>query len=253
MSTVNDVYISPYANNIGNMTNREIAMLADNQFTDAETQVAIAEYGYRLGRENLVKNPNLVPEAAKILWNVPGATLKAVLLRDGHIKLSKESLEAAYYRYFKPGRRCCDRVATAFLGTSRDGMWGLRWDHMNWERDTRGIAARSTGEKPLNKSSKVTHAKLLEIIYEEHLTWRDDPDVMMLFIRAKNCSIALAEKINTLADPQAAARHTAYTWQEMQSRAQLLVEKLKARAENARLKFLSREPRLAHFLRRMNK
>ena len=240
MSTVNDVYISPYANNIGNMTNREIAMLADNQFTDAETQVAIAEYGYRLGRENLVKNPNLVPEAAKILWNVPGATLKAVLLRDGHVKLSKESLEAAYYRYFKPGRRCCDRVATAFLGTSRDGMWGLCWDHMNSERDTRGIPT-PTIEKPLNKSSKVTHAKLLEIIYEEHLTWRDDPDVMMLFIRAKNCSIALAEKINTLADPQAAASRTAYTWQEVKSQSQLRAEKLKARAENARLKSL--EPR----------
>jgi len=220
-STPSDVYTSPYANNIGNMTNREIVAIASNRFTDAETQVAIAKHDYRLGREYLVYNPKLALQAAEVLWEIPGAVFKAVILRDGRIKLNKEDLKAVYRRYFAPGRRSERRMSMAFLGATY--MW-----HYGCMREASG---------------RVTHAALLEEIYEDFIQkqqFREATSAVGLFLICKNCSIALAEKIAALPTPE--NRYYANEgWEEMQRQARILAEKLKARAETARVKSL--EPR----------
>jgi len=220
-STTSDVYTSPYANNIGNMTNKEIVSLASNRFTDAETQVAIAKHDYRLGREYLAYNPKLAPQAAEVLWDIPGAVFKAVILRDGRIKFNKEDLEAVYRRYFSPGKRSACRVGMAFLGTR---SW--------WYDRTEDV-----------QCSRITHTALLEEIYTDYIAqakFRESAHKLKLFLSCKNCSIAIAEKIAALPVPE---RRDYYSegWDEMQGKALLLAEKLKARAETARVKSL--EPR----------
>ena len=65
-------YKSPYAANIGRMYNAEVVSLAKNRFTDEETQIAIAKHHYGLGRQYLASNPDVSPEAAKILWERKG-------------------------------------------------------------------------------------------------------------------------------------------------------------------------------------
>ena len=68
---------SPYADKIPEMYNSEVVALAKNRFTDAETQIAIAKWGYKLGQSYLAANENITDEAAEILWNHRGYVLKS--------------------------------------------------------------------------------------------------------------------------------------------------------------------------------
>ena len=61
-----DNYTSPYAKNVPSMYNTEVVALAKNRFTDEETMLAIANWGYRLGQSYLAANENITDEAAKV-------------------------------------------------------------------------------------------------------------------------------------------------------------------------------------------
>ena len=73
-------YTSPYARNLNKMSNKEQVSLAQNRFTDAETQIAIAKNPYRLAREYLANNTSVTPEAANELWAYKGYVLKCALV-----------------------------------------------------------------------------------------------------------------------------------------------------------------------------
>ena len=165
---------SPYADKIPEMYNSEVVALAKNRFTDAETQIAIAKWGYKLGQSYLAANENITDEAAEILWNHRGYVLKSELLRRGRIKLKKQEYTEVYRKYFKNNRRSHWRMMSAFLG---GGYWSVK-----------------TGENR-------TPSELLDEIYndlpeEEHRHY-----TIERFIQHQNCSLELAIKISTLPDP----------------------------------------------------
>jgi hypothetical protein len=170
-------YTSPYANHIDEMNNTEIVALAKNRFTDAETQLVISKYHYRLGKEYLAGNPNVTKEAAEELWKTRGYVFKAMLLANGKKKLKKREYGEVYRQYFKNNRRSHWRMMQAFLG-------GYNY----WNRD----------KSPNNN----TPAELIEEIYAD-LGESETQQTYTLerFINHQNCSLNLALRISTMPDP----------------------------------------------------
>ena len=113
-----EVYGSPYANNIPQMSNSEVVALAKNRFTDSETMVAIANHWYRLGKEYLAANENLTEEAARILWDHRGYVLKSTMIEAGNIELTEQEYIDTYRQYFKGKSRSMWRMMNAFVGRS---------------------------------------------------------------------------------------------------------------------------------------
>ena len=169
------LYTSPYANNIGKMSNSEVVSLAKNRFTDSDTMLAISKHWYRLGKEYLAGNPNITQEAAKELWDHRGYVFKAILLSNGTIKLKKKEYAEVYRKYFKNNRRSQYRMMQAFFG-------GYYWQ-------------RSGGQNN-------TPTEVIEEIYgdlpEEE---RTRSYTLERFINHKNCSLNLALRISTMPDP----------------------------------------------------
>ena len=190
---------SPYADKIPEMYNTEVVALAKNRFTDAETQLAIAKWGYKLGQSYLAANENITDEAAKVLWGHRGYVLKSELLRRGRIKLKKQEYAEVYRKYFKNNRRSHWRMMSAFLGGGY------------WERA---------------KSENLTPSGLLEEIYadlpeEEHRSY-----TLERFIMHQNCSLELAIKISTIADPVAGNNYYQHSFDSQRQKALMRVAEI---------------------------
>ena len=168
-------YTSPYAKNIGKMSNSEVVSLAKNRFTDSDTMLAITKHWYRLGKEYLAGNENITPEAAQELWDHRGYVFKAILLSKGSIKLKKKEYAEVYRKYFKNNQRSSWRMQQAFLG-------GYYWQHDGQRSNT--------------------PSELLEEIYGD-LPEEESRRSYTLerFINHKNCSLNLALRISTMPDP----------------------------------------------------
>jgi len=199
------LYTSPYANNIGKMSNSEVVSLAKNRFTDSDTMLAISKHWYRLGKEYLAGNPNITQEAAKELWDHRGYVFKAVLLSQGSIKLKKKEYTETYRKYFKNNQRSHWRMMQAFFGGH------------HWYNDEK---------KPNN-----TPGELLEEIFadldEEN---RSRTYTLERFIRHQNCTLDLALRIGTMKTP-ARLQHRYYAdhFEQLRNKAMLKVAEITKR------------------------
>jgi hypothetical protein len=197
-------YKSPYAANIGRMSNSEICSLAKNRFTDEETQIAIAKYHYSLARQHLAANPDVSPKAADILWNRKGYVLKCALLANGKKELSDEELTQFYRMTFKNRRNRKWRMQQAFLGE-------YRWRSSNNNSKTPGV--------------------LLEEIYADMT--KDDPKypayLASRFVEHPNCTLDLALRISTMKVSDTQMLYERRRWLEVKHQALMKVAEITKR------------------------
>jgi len=198
------LYASPYANNIGKMSNSEVVSLAKNRFTDSDTMLAISKHWYRLGKEYLAGNPNITQEAAKELWDHRGYVFKATLLSNGTIKLKKKEYAEVYRKYFKNNTRSQWRMMQAFMGS-----------HYYWSPD---------------KGKSNTPGELLEEIFndlpEEEM---DRTYTLRRFIQHKNCPLNLALKIGTIKTPENVRSYYSDDFEKLRNDAMLKVAEITKR------------------------
>ena len=198
------LYTSPYANNIGKMSNSEVVSLAKNRFTDSDTMLAISKHWYRLGKEYLAGNPNITQEAAKELWDHRGYVFKATLLSNGTIKLKKKEYAEVYRKYFKNNTRSQWRMMQAFMGS-----------HYYWSAD---------------KGKSNTPGELLEEIFndlpEEEM---DRTYTLRRFIQHKNCPLNLALKIGTIKTPENVRSYYSDDFEKLRNDAMLKVAEITKR------------------------
>jgi hypothetical protein len=194
-------YKSPYAANIGKMYNSEVVSLAKNRFTDEETQIAIAKHHYGLGRQYLASNPDVSPEAAKILWERKGYVLKCVLLANGKMELSDEEMTQFYRTTFKNRENRKWRMQQAFLSG------------YSWRR---------------NNNSK-TPGILLEEIYAD--VTKDDPQYYLVrgFVEHPNCTLNLALRISTMKVPEHQRWFDSSRWNNVKQAALMKVAEITKR------------------------
>jgi hypothetical protein len=190
---------SPYADKIPQMYNTEVVALAKNRFTDAETQLAIAKWGYKLGQSYLAANENITDEAAKILWSHRGYVLKSELLRRGRIKLKKHEYTEVYRKYFKNNRRSHWRMMSAFLG---GGYWQSQ------------------------QEDNLTPSGLLEEIYNDMPEEELRSYTLERFILHRNCSLELAIKISTIADPVSGNNYYQQSFDNLRQKALMRVAEI---------------------------
>ena len=195
-------YTSPYARNLNKMTNKEQVSLAQNRFTDEETQVAIAKNYYRLAREYLANNPSVTPEAANELWKHKGYVLKCALLSNGKKTLSDEEALAFYRKNFKGRKNRSWRMYTAFLGT-----------YNRYGRD------RAEGNN--------TPGVLLEEMYEDEKT----PTYYTIrrFVEHPNCTLNLALKISTMKLNDRERQYYTNQWEDVKRQALMRVAEITKR------------------------
>ena len=196
-------YTSPYARNLNKMTNKEQVSLAQNRFTDEETQVAIAKNYYRLAREYLANNPSVTPEAANELWKHKGYVLKCALLSNGKKTLSDEEALAFYRKNFKGRKNRSWRMYTAFLG-----------------------AYNRYGRTCLRESSN-TPGVLLEEMYEDEKT----PTYYTIrrFVEHPNCTLNLALKISTMKLNDRERQYYTNQWEDVKRQALMRVAEITKR------------------------
>jgi len=195
-------YTSPYARNLNKMTNKEQVSLAQNRFTDEETQVAIAKNHYRLAREYLANNTSVTPEAANELWKHKGYVLKCALLANGKKTLSDEEALAFYRKNFKGRKNRSWRMYTAFLGAySRFGP-------------DRGDPSNTPGV-------------LLEEMYEDEKT----PEYYTIrrFVEHPNCTLNLALRISTMKLNDRERQYYTSQWKEVKRQALMRVAEITKR------------------------
>jgi len=195
-------YTSPYARNLNKMTNKEQVSLAQNRFTDEETQVAIAKNHYRLAREYLANNTSVTPEAANELWKHKGYVLKCALLANGKKTLSDEEALAFYRKNFKGRKNRSWRMYTAFLG------------------------AYSSFGRGRDESSN-TPGVLLEEMYEDEKT----PTYYTIrrFIEHENCTLNLALKISTMKLNDRERQYYTNQWEAVKRQALMRVAEITKR------------------------
>jgi hypothetical protein len=195
-------YTSPYARNLNKMTNKEQVSLAQNRFTDEETQVAIAKNYYRLAREYLANNPSVTPEAANELWKHKGYVLKCALLSNGKKTLSDEEALAFYRKNFKGRKNRSWRMYTAFLGT-----------YNRYGRD--------------RAESNNTPGVLLEEMYEDEKT----PTYYTIrrFVEHPNCTLNLALKISTMKLNDRERQYYTNQWEDVKRQALMRVAEITKR------------------------
>ena len=167
-------YTSPYASNLQKMTNKEQVSLAQNRFTDGETQIAIAKNHYRLAREYLANNTSVTPEAANELWKQKGYVLKCALLANGKKVLSEEEVTAFYRKNFKNRKNRHWRMTSTFLGGYR-----------RYSEDNR---------------CTLTTGALLEEIYTDS-SRKPEYYTVRRFIEHPNLTLNLALRISTMKVP----------------------------------------------------
>ena len=198
------LYTSPYANNIGKMSNSEVVSLAKNRFTDSDTMLAISKHWYRLGKEYLAGNPNITQEAAKELWDHRGYVFKAILLSNGTIKLKKKEYAEVYRKCFKNNTRSSWRMFQAFMGS-----------HYYWSAD---------------KGKSNTPGELLEEIFDDlDELEMDRTYTLRRFISHQNCPLNLALKIGTIKTPESAQRYYMDDFEKLRNDAMLKVAEITKR------------------------
>ena len=126
------------------MTNSEVNALARNPFVDDRIQLDIAQNFHLKAREYLASNLNLIPEARDILWSGRSHVVKCALAMTGHMDAFPERV-LELYEAKSPGywKDVPWRLGSTFIGN----YW---WYADNQERST--------------------PSKLLEIIYDNHLS-----------------------------------------------------------------------------------
>ena len=154
------------------MYNSELTGLAKNRFTDAETQLAIANHPYRLAKSYLACNPKITQEAAEVLWDHRGYVFKSELLRTGAIDIDEQTYWDVYNKYFKKNSRSYWRMMSAFLGQR---YWG---ENIGANKTPAALLEQIYDDIPVNESS-----------HGYHLT---------RFVEHPNCSLNLAIKISVL-------------------------------------------------------
>ena len=195
-------YTSPYARNLNKMTNKEKVSLAQNRFTDEETQVAIAKNHYRLAREYLANNTSVTPEAANELWKHKGYVLKCALLADGKKALTAGEALAFCRKNFKGREDRSSIMYTAFLGAY--GRYGRGRDESN---NTPGV--------------------LLEEMYEDEKT----PTYYTIrrFVEHQNCTLNLALKISTMKLNDRERKYYTNQWEDVKRQALMRVAEITKR------------------------
>ena len=198
-------YTSPYASNLQKMTNKEQVSLAQNRFTDGETQIAIAKNHYRLAREYLANNTSVTPEAANELWKHKGYVLKCALIANGKKVLSEEEVTAFYRKNFKNRKNRHWRMTSTFLGGYR-----------RYSEDNRCTLA--TGA-------------LLEEIYAD--SQKSKYYTMRRFVEHPNCTLNLALRISTMKMPEGNQKYYASHWEEVKKAALMKVAEITKRESAA--------------------
>ena len=197
-------YTSPYASNLQKMTNKEQVSLAQNRFTDGETQIAIAKNHYRLAREYLANNTSVTPEAANELWKHKGYVLKCALVANGKKVLSEEEVTAFYRKNFKNRKNRHWRMTSTFLGGYR-----------RYSEDNRCTVA--TGA-------------LLEEIYADQQ--KSKYYTIRRFIEHPNLTLNLALRISTMKVPDE-EKYYASHWGEIKKAALMKVAEITKRESAA--------------------
>jgi len=198
-------YTSPYASNLQKMTNKEQVSLAQNRFTDGETQIAIAKNHYRLAREYLANNTSVTPEAANELWKHKGYVLKCALIANGKKVLSEEEVTAFYRKNFKNRKNRHWRMTSTFLGGYR-----------RYSEDNRCTVA--TGA-------------LLEEIYADQQ--KSKYYTIRRFVEHPNCTLNLALRISTMKMPEGNQKYYASHWEEVKKAALMKVAEITKRESAA--------------------
>jgi len=153
------------------MYNSELTGLAKNRFTDAETQLAIANHSYRLAKSYLACNPKITQEAAEVLWDHRGYVFKSELLRTGAIDIDEDTYWAVYNQYFKNNSRSHWRMMGAFLG------------QRYWRE---------------NHGANKTPGALLEQMFKDLPEDEKRAYTITRFIDHPNCTLELAIKISVM-------------------------------------------------------
>ena len=194
-------YTSPYARNLNKMTNKEQVSLAQNRFTDAETQIAIAKNSYRLAREYLANNTSVTPEAANELWAYKGYVLKCALLSNGKKILTEEEMIAFYRKNFKGRKNRHWRLQSTFLGGY--GRYG-------------------------RAECNNTPGVLLEEMYADSSR---NPEYYTIrkFVEHPNCTLNLALRISTMKLPEASKDYWSNQWKEVKDQALFKVAEITKR------------------------
>lgn len=198
-------YTSPYARNLNKMSNKEQVSLAQNRFTDAETQIAIAKNPYRLAREYLANNTSVTPEAANELWAYKGYVLKCALVSNGKKILTEEEMIAFYRKNFKNRKNRHWRMQSTFLGG----------------RYTTRTATHTTGA-------------LLEEIYADS-SRKPEYYTVRRFVEHPNCTLNLALRISTMKVPESSRNYWASHWKEVKDQALMKVAEITKRESASRL------------------
>tara|TARA_R110000851_G_scaffold90028_6_gene196417 strand:+ start:874 stop:1503 length:630 start_codon:yes stop_codon:yes gene_type:complete len=199
-------YTSPYASNLQKMTNKEKVSLAQNRFTDGETQIAIAKNHYRLAREYLAKNTSVTPEAANELWKHKGYVLKCALIANGKKVLSEEEVTAFYRKNFKNRKNRHWRMTSTFLGGYR-----------RYSEDNR---------------CTLTTGALLEEIYTDS-SRKPEYYTVRRFIEHPNLTLNLALRISTMKVPEGSQNYYASHWGEVKKAALMKVAEITKRESAA--------------------
>ena len=199
-------YTSPYASNLQKMTNKEQVSLAQNRFTDGETQIAIAKNHYRLAREYLANNTSVTPEAANELWKHKGYVLKCALIANGKKVLSEEEVTAFYRKNFKNRKNRHWRMTSTFLGGYR-----------RYSEDNR---------------CTMTGGALLEEIYADS-SRKLAYYTVRRFIEHPNLTLNLALRISTMKMPEGNQKYYASHWEEVKKAALMKVAEITKRESAA--------------------
>ena len=200
-------YTSPYARNLNKMSNKEQVSLAQNRFTDAETQIAIAKNSYRLAREYLANNTSVTPEAANELWAYKGYVLKCALLSNGKKILTEEEMIAFYRKNFKNRKNRHCRMQSTFLG-----RYPAHLAH----------GAHTTGA-------------LLEEIYTDS-SRKPEYYTVRRFVEHPNCTLNLALRISTMKVPEPViGNYWASHWKAVKDQALMKVAEITKRESASRL------------------
>lgn len=197
-------YTSPYARNLNKMSNKEQVSLAQNRFTDAETQIAIAKNSYRLAREYLANNTSVTPEAANELWAYKGYVLKCALLSNGKKILTEEEMIAFYRKNFKNRKNRHWRMQSTFLGLA--------------------FGAPQSGAH--------TTGALLEEIYVDS-SRNPEYYTVRRFIEHPNLTLNLALRISTMKVPEGSQNYYASHWGEVKKAALMKVAEITKRESAA--------------------
>lgn len=177
------------------MNNRELNHLAQNRFTDEETQVAIAKHPYARCRMHLAYNSKICDEAVDVLMKGKSNIAKWALVEQGRLNDTPERI-AKVYNDTPTRYRSSWRMSTTFgdkswgtfksPNTPPDVLMSIYKDFMTNEREgyyyVKGIAQHPNAPEDMaimmSTSNRIDiqkagFARLIEINKEKKLAKRN--------------------------------------------------------------------------------